>query len=205
MGPNGPPIPAPTEFSVVPYPNKRELLNQNSKHFEFIATGIGTGLTKLCSLDGPEWSVFSVRSVVQIFQYGFFWSGLWSGCGPDQGNSDRKIRIMDRTEKIRTKKSGPRNLSRPVRIFCTETEWWAPFVKPIKDDPNLAEEDKVDLNENENELIAEEKQEKPESAKSKGKGKDKGRGRSAAKSSKTKSKTPTEEEPKKVLRLGKYR
>jgi len=43
MGPNGPPIPAPTEFSVVPYPNKRELLNQNSKHFEFIATGIGTG------------------------------------------------------------------------------------------------------------------------------------------------------------------
>ena len=44
MGPNGPPIPAPTEFSVVPYPNKRELLNQNSKHFEFIATGIGTGL-----------------------------------------------------------------------------------------------------------------------------------------------------------------
>ena len=51
MGPNGPPIPAPTEFSVVPYPNKRELLNQNSKHFEFIATGIGTGL-KGCSLDG---------------------------------------------------------------------------------------------------------------------------------------------------------
>ena len=80
MGPNGPPIPAPTEFSVVPYPNKRELLNQNSKHFEFIATGIGMGLTMLCSLDGPEWSgpwsVFfgpvrgpfsSVRSVVRIF------------------------------------------------------------------------------------------------------------------------------------------
>ena len=52
MGPNGPPIPAPTEFSVVPYPNKRELLNQNSKHFEFIATGIGTGLTMLYSLGG---------------------------------------------------------------------------------------------------------------------------------------------------------
>ena len=52
MGPNGPPIPAPTEFSVVPYPNKRELLNQNSKHFEFIATGIGTGFIGLCSLDG---------------------------------------------------------------------------------------------------------------------------------------------------------
>ena len=52
MGPNGPPIPAPTEFSVVPYPNKRELLNQNSKHFEFIATGIGTGLTWLFSLGG---------------------------------------------------------------------------------------------------------------------------------------------------------
>ena len=50
MGPNGPPIPAPTEFSVVPYPNKRELLNQNSKHFEFIATGIGTGLKMLCSV-----------------------------------------------------------------------------------------------------------------------------------------------------------
>lgn len=44
LGPNGPPIPAPTEFSVVPYPNRRELLNQNSKHFEFIATGIGLGL-----------------------------------------------------------------------------------------------------------------------------------------------------------------
>ena len=44
LGPNGPPIPAPTEFSVVPYPNRRELLNQNSKHFEFIATGIGRGL-----------------------------------------------------------------------------------------------------------------------------------------------------------------
>ena len=52
MGPNGPPIPAPTEFSVVPYPNKRELLNQNSKHFEFIATGIGTGLTWFFSLGG---------------------------------------------------------------------------------------------------------------------------------------------------------
>ena len=52
MGPNGPPIPAPTEFSVVPYPNKRELLNQNSKHFEFIATGIGTVLTRLFSLGG---------------------------------------------------------------------------------------------------------------------------------------------------------
>ena len=54
MGPNGPPIPAPTEFSVVPYPNKRELLNQNSKHFEFIATGIGTGLTRVCSLGGAN-------------------------------------------------------------------------------------------------------------------------------------------------------
>ena len=43
MGPNGPPIPAPTEFSVVPFPNKRDILNANSKHFEFIATGIGKG------------------------------------------------------------------------------------------------------------------------------------------------------------------
>ena len=39
LGPNGPPIPEPTTFSVVPKPDERAPPLQGRRHFEFIATG----------------------------------------------------------------------------------------------------------------------------------------------------------------------
>merc|ERR1712062_33413 len=65
LGPNGPPVPGPAEFSVVPYPNKRDVPVHSTgrKHFEFIATGLDD--PNLAEEDMPDLNVNENEMIVE--------------------------------------------------------------------------------------------------------------------------------------------
>ena len=68
LGANGPPIPAPVTFSVVPFPVKRKAakVNDDDRQFEFISTAQPTDETLEGNGEADETALAEAAKLVQL-------------------------------------------------------------------------------------------------------------------------------------------